>query len=66
MTKISLIKIRKILGSKGNPTVEVDVFAGVHVMGRAAAPGGASKGTFEVKDYPKEGIDFGIKRFREK
>lgn len=64
MTKISSVKIRKILDSRGNATVEVDVFAGEHVMGRAAAPGGASKGSFEVKDYPKEGIDYGIKQFR--
>jgi enolase len=33
-------------------------------MGRAAAPSGASKGAFEVKEYPKEGIDFGISRFK--
>jgi enolase len=64
MAKISSIKIRKILDSRGNPTVEVDVFAEEHIVGRAAAPGGASKGTFEVKDYPKEGIDFGIKKFK--
>lgn len=28
--------------------------------------GGASKGAFEVKDYPKEGIDSGMVHFREK
>jgi enolase len=64
MAKISSVKIRKILDSRGNPTVEVDVFVG-GVMGRAAAPCGASKGSFEVKDYPKEGIDYGIKKFKE-
>jgi enolase len=64
MSKISSVKIRKILDSRGNPTVEVDVFAGERVMGRAAAPSGASKGSFEVADYPKEGLDFGIERFR--
>ncbi len=64
MSKISFVKIRKVLDSRGNPTAEVDIFAGEHVMGRAAAPGGASKGSFEVKDYPEKGIDFGIKNFR--
>ena len=65
MAKISSAKIRKILDSRGNPTVEVDVLISDGAMGRAAAPGGASKGTFEVKDYPTEGIDAGMVRFRE-
>lgn len=65
MPTISAVKIRKILDSRGNPTVEVDVFAGEKAIGRAAAPSGASKGVFEVVEYPKEGLDFGIVRFRE-
>ncbi len=65
MANISSMKIRKIIDSRGNPTVEVDVFSGSGAVGRAAAPGGASKGAFEVSDYPKEGIDYGIRRFRE-
>ncbi len=65
MAKIRSAKIRKILDSRGNPTVEVDVLISDGTMGRAAAPGGASKGTFEVKDYPAEGIDSGMARFRE-
>jgi enolase len=65
MPEIRTIKIRKILDSRGNPTVEVDVFSSDGIMGRAAAPGGASTGTFEVKAYPKEGIDYGIQKFRD-
>lgn len=64
MAEIKSIRIRKILDSRGNSTVEVDVIAG-NAFGRAAAPGGASKGEFEVKDYPKEGIDKGIQKFRD-
>ncbi len=63
MPKISKIKARKIIDSRGNPTVEVDVYGSGGSFGRAAAPSGASKGTFEVKDYPKDGIDKGIARF---
>ena len=64
MAKISSAKIRKIIDSRGNATVEVDIFVDGKYMGRAAAPAGASKGAFEVKDYPEEGIDFGIMQFR--
>lgn len=65
MAEIKSIKIRKIFDSRGNPTVEVDVFSNDTISGRAAAPAGASKGKFEVKDYPEKGIDYGIKNFRE-
>lgn len=64
MAKISSVRARKILDSRGNWTVEVDVYAG-SAFGRAAAPGGASKGAFEVKDYPAEGIDKGVLKFNE-
>ena len=66
MPKITSVKIRKVIDSRGNPTVEVDLVADGKSFGRAAAPGGASKGIFEVKDYPAKGIDYGISQFREK
>ncbi len=47
MSKISNIKCRQILDSRGNPTIEVDVFSG-NVMGRAAVPSGASTGINEA------------------
>ena len=39
---------REILDSRGNPTVEVDVFLSDGVMGRASVPSGASTGIFEA------------------
>jgi enolase len=48
MTRIKAIQGREILDSRGNPTVEVDVFLESGVMGRAAVPSGASTGTHEA------------------
>ena len=64
MPSLESIEIRKILDSRGDPTVEVDIRAdGSH--GRAAAPSGASTGTYEVKAFPDGGVDAAIARFRE-
>lgn len=48
MSKIKEIKARQILDSRGNPTVEVDVFTDEGHMGRAAVPSGASTGSKEA------------------
>jgi len=48
MTEISDIVARQILDSRGNPTVEVDVWLDCGAMGRAAVPSGASTGTHEA------------------
>ncbi|WP_414830022.1 phosphopyruvate hydratase [Alteromonas sp. H39] len=48
MAKISRIIGREILDSRGNPTVEADVILESGVMGRAAAPSGASTGSREA------------------
>ncbi len=48
MAKISRIIGREILDSRGNPTVEADVYLDSGVMGRAAAPSGASTGSREA------------------
>src|SRR2546430_3591829 len=48
--------IRKILDSRGNPTVEVEVRAG-RALGRAAAPSGASTGTHEPPAWPRGGVE---------
>lgn len=45
---ITNITARQILDSRGNPTVEVDVFTDTGAMGRAAVPSGASTGTHEA------------------
>ncbi len=46
--KITRIKARQILDSRGNPTVEADVYLEDGSMGRAAVPSGASTGTHEA------------------
>ena len=48
MSEIIDVKAREILDSRGNPTVEVEVFLETGVMGRAAVPSGASTGTREA------------------
>ena len=48
MTTIVEVIGRQIMDSRGNPTVEVDVFLDSGVMGRAAVPSGASTGAFEA------------------
>jgi enolase len=48
MTRITGIQGREILDSRGNPTVEVDVYLSGGVTGRAAVPSGASTGEHEA------------------
>ena len=48
MSKIKDVKAREILDSRGNPTVEVDVYLESGVVGRAAVPSGASTGEREA------------------
>jgi len=64
MSLIEDITIRKILDSRGNQTVEFDVYT-LSGFGRAAAPAGKSTGKHEVKAYPLGGIDEGIEYFKE-
>jgi enolase len=48
MPKIKDIKAREILDSRGNPTVEVDLWLSDGSFGRAAVPSGASTGSHEA------------------
>jgi len=48
MTLIEAIYARQILDSRGNPTVEADVFLSDGSLGRAAVPSGASTGAHEA------------------
>ncbi len=50
------VRVRKILDSRGNPTVEVDIITW-NGFGRAAAPSGASTGSREVVSFPEAGVD---------
>lgn len=48
MSYITDIHARQILDSRGNPTIEVDVFTSNGILGRAAVPSGASTGIHEA------------------
>jgi enolase len=48
MTEIIDIRAREIIDSRGNPTVEVDLYTACGAMGRAAVPSGASTGKREA------------------
>ncbi len=48
MAIISGVHARQILDSRGNPTIEVDIFTNTGHMGRAAVPSGASTGAYEA------------------
>ena len=72
MPIIREIRAREILDSRGNPTVEVEVFAD-SVIGRAAVPSGASTGTFEAVElrdqdrsrYGGKGVRKAVENVRE-
>ncbi|ADM10448.1 hypothetical protein PB2503_12024 [Parvularcula bermudensis HTCC2503] len=64
MTAIIDINAREILDSRGNPTVEVDVFTEDGVMGRAAVPSGASTGVHEAHERRDGGERYGGKGVR--
>jgi len=48
MTIISNVYAREVLDSRGNPTVEVEVYLESGYIGRAIVPSGASTGAFEA------------------
>ena len=50
MALIEEVHAREILDSRGNPTVEVEVFLEDGAQGRAAVPSGASTGAFEAME----------------
>ena len=69
MTEIVDVKARQILDSRGNPTVEVDVYVACGAVGRAAVPSGASTGKREAlelrdkrsKAYGGKGVTRAVK-----
>ena len=58
MAKIKGVKARQILDSRGNPTVEADLFLENGFWGRAAVPSGASTGKFEAVELRDGGKRF--------
>jgi enolase len=74
MSAIYDIQAREILDSRGNPTVEVDVFLAGGAVGRAAVPSGASTGeheALELRDgdktrYSGKGVTKAVRNVRQK
>jgi enolase len=74
MTEIIDVKAREILDSRGNPTVEADLFVSCGALGRAAVPSGASTGKREAlelrnkrsKRYGGKGVVTAVKNITDK
>ena len=56
MSEIEHVAGREVLDSRGNPTVEVEVFLASGAKGRAIVPSGASTGRFEAVEL-RDGDD---------
>ena len=61
MSSIEHILGREVLDSRGNPTVEVEVFLASGAQGRAMVPSGASTGQFEAVELRDGGDRYGGK-----
>jgi enolase len=61
MSSIDHIVGREVLDSRGNPTVEVEVFLASGAQGRAIVPSGASTGQFEAVELRDGSERFGGK-----
>ena len=64
MSTIDHLVGREVLDSRGNPTVEVEVFLASGASGRAIVPSGASTGKFEAVERRDGGERFGGKGVR--
>lgn len=56
-TLIEEVYARKVFDSRGNPTIEVEIYTRGGGVGRVSAPAGASKGRWEAVAYPTGGVD---------
>jgi enolase len=61
VSAITGVRARQILDSRGNPTVEVEVWLQSGAHGRAAVPSGASTGEFEAVELRDGGETWGGK-----
>jgi len=52
VTLVTEVRLRRVLDSRGNATVEADVHTESGGFGRAAAPSGASTGEYEAVELP--------------
>jgi enolase len=64
MSAIEDVVGRQVLDSRGNPTVEAEVFLSSGARGRAMVPSGASTGEFEAVELRDGGAEFGGKAVR--
>ena len=55
------VHARQVLDSRGNPTVEAEVYLDGGIMGRAIVPSGASTGIYEACELRDGGKDYGGK-----
>ncbi len=60
MSRIEMVSAREVLDSRGNPTVEAEVY-GSWGVSRAAVPSGASTGAFEALELRDGGARYGGK-----
>src|SRR5436305_8637554 len=58
MSGIAAVRARQVLDSRGNPTVEVEVFLDSGATGRAIVPSGASTGAHEAVELRDGGDRF--------
>ena len=65
MATITDIYSRIIFNSRGSETIEIDVVTDGKHLGRAAAPSGASVGTFECRSFPMNSPEHAIEFFEE-
>ena len=61
MTRITEVRAREVLDSRGNPTVEAEVLLAGGAFGRAAVPSGASTGALEASELRDGGDRYGGK-----
>ena len=65
MSKITYIKAREILDSRGNPTIEVEIFTEKGAQSVASIPSGASTGTkeaLELRDNDERYFGKGVQK----
>src|ERR1700730_6405143 len=73
MSQIAKIHARQVLDSRGNPTVEADVYTTSGILGRAIVPSGASTGKHEAvelrdgdkKKYLGKGVEKAVNNINE-
>ena len=58
MAKIKSIKGRQVFDSRGNPTVEAEVFLENNISATAISPSGASTGAFEAHELRDQAVSY--------